>query len=551
MFNNLNVAARLIALNAILAIFMVVIGIIGLQGMSGVVGGLKAVYGERTVPLADLGKIQRLLAANFSEALRAIQHNPAAELAKLHDHPVSEHTERIEANIKAISELWEKYRAATLTPEEKQLAAEFEKNRALWVGDILIPVTQALKSGDYSPETVSKFLKGNRKHGQNAAKNLDDLMELQIRLAREEYEKAQANYNTVRLLSIGSILGGVALGFLIGFWIIRSVTAPLNQMRATIAGIEKNGDFTRRIQVGGNDEVGQTANSFNQLMDTLQTMLRQILGNVDKVSDAASTLVASSTQVATSSARQSEAASSMAATVEEVTVSIGHISESAHEASDISRHSGELSGKGGEIIHNAASEMAQIAETVHQTSQTIAELGQQSNRISSVVQVIKDVADQTNLLALNAAIEAARAGEQGRGFAVVADEVRKLAERTTKATEEITQMIAAIQSSAHAAVAGTGSAVRQVGGGVALARQAGDAINQIRESAGQVVGVVNDISAALAEQNSASHEIAAHVEKVAQMSEENSAAAHESACAAKHLEELADTMRASVSRFRI
>jgi methyl-accepting chemotaxis protein len=218
---------------------------------------------------------------------------------------------------------------------------------------------------------------------------------------------------------------------------------------------------------------------------------------------------------------------------------------------NISNKSGEHSTRGGEIIHKTTSEMAQIAETVRQTSHTIEELGQHSNQISSIVQVIKDVADQTNLLALNAAIEAARAGEQGRGFAVVADEVRKLAERTSKATDEISQMIGSIQSSAHAAVTGMGSTVRQVDGGVALARQAGDAINQIKEGSGQVVVVVNDISAALAEQSAASNDIAVHVEKVAQMSEENSAAASKSASEASQLEALADTMRASVSRFKI
>jgi methyl-accepting chemotaxis protein len=241
----------------------------------------------------------------------------------------------------------------------------------------------------------------------------------------------------------------------------------------------------------------------------------------------------------------------MAAAVEEMTVSINHVSDSAREAVEISRNSGKLSTEGGEITHKAAAEMSQIAETVRNTAQAIEELGQQSNQISSIVQVIKDVADQTNLLALNAAIEAARAGEQGRGFAVVADEVRKLAERTTKATEEITQMIASMQHSAHAAVATMETAVDQVGGGVTLANQAGSAIIQIKNGAEHVVDVVNDISSALAEQSSASNDIASQVEKVAQMTEENSAAAAETASAANTLHDLAGTMQTAVSRFRI
>jgi len=377
------------------------------------------------------------------------------------------------------------------------------------------------------------------------------LTDLQIRIAKEEFDRSQANHAMARNISVGAIVGGLGLGLLLAWWIIRSITGPLNQMRATIGEVQKNSDFTQRVQARSGDEFGQTASSFNELMASLQQTLGQVLDSVAKVSDAAQSLSASSGQVAASSSSQSEATSSMAAAIEQMTVSINHVSDSAHEALDISRKSGKLSTEGGEIINKAAAEMSQIEETVRHTALAIEELGQQSNQISSIVQVIKDVADQTNLLALNAAIEAARAGEQGRGFAVVADEVRKLAERTTNATEEITQMIGTIQHSAHAAVSTMSTAVDQVSSGVALANQAGSSIVQIKDGAEQVVGVVNDISSALAEQSSASNDIAAQVEKVAQMTEENSAAAAETSSAANNLQELASHMRATVNRFKI
>jgi methyl-accepting chemotaxis protein len=551
MLSKLNVGPRLILLNILMAIFMIGIGIVGLRATSTVVDSLETVYMDRTVPLADLGKIGTLLNANFSEVLRAFQHNPSGELAKLHDHSTSEHTERIQANKVVIDEAWARYMATHLTPEEQKLAEDFLKKRDAYTSELLLPTVQALNNNDYSTEMVGRFLKGNRTLAKPMNDALDALVAYQIRTAKSEYDQSTANYASVRAILIGAVIGSVALGLLLAWWIIGSITGPLNQMRTTITEVEKSGDFTRRIPISTGDEVGQTAKSFNELLVALQQTLGQVLDSVGKVSDAARSLSAASGQVATSSSSQSEATSAMAAAIEEMTVSINHVSESAHEAVEISRNSGKLSAEGGDVIHKAAAEMSQIAETVRHTAQAIEELGEHSNQISSIVQVIKDVADQTNLLALNAAIEAARAGEQGRGFAVVADEVRKLAERTTKATEEITQMIASMQHSAHAAVSTMETAVDQVSGGVALANQAGSAIIQIKDGAEQVVGVVNDISSALSEQSSASNDIASQVERVAQMTEENSAAAAESASAASNLQELANNMQAAVSRFKI
>jgi methyl-accepting chemotaxis protein len=343
----------------------------------------------------------------------------------------------------------------------------------------------------------------------------------------------------------------IVIGSLLAFFIPRAITRPLNLMKQAIIEVEKSHDLTHRIKEGSRDEVGQTTDAFNRLMADLQKALGDILLNVNQVLDAAQKLSSTSDQVAVSSAQQSEETTAMAATVEELTVSINQVSESAHAAQQICIKNGDLSSQGGTIIHNAAAEMVEIADTVRQTSEIIEKLGQQSNQISSVVQVIKEVADQTNLLALNAAIEAARAGEQGRGFAVVADEVRKLAERTTRATGEISGMIGAIQESTRQAVASMGSAVIKVNGGVLLAQKAGDSINQIKDGSAQVSNVVDGISSALVEQNIASTNIATNVEKVAQMSDKNRTSTGETASAANQMKQVADTMRLAVSQFKI
>ena len=195
--------------------------------------------------------------------------------------------------------------------------------------------------------------------------------------------------------------------------------------------------------------------------------------------------------------------------------------------------------------------MNSIADTVRQASGTVEQLGRESEDISTIVNTIKEIADQTNLLALNAAIEAARAGEAGRGFAVVADEVRKLAERTSQSTHEIGAMIERIQHGTRAAVASMNQGVDQVAGGVELAAAADAAINRIREGAAQVTTAVATITAAIQEQSNASASVAQGLEKIAGMTERNTTDAQQSAAAAEELNAVAAQLRSTVEQFRV
>jgi len=367
-------------------------------------------------------------------------------------------------------------------------------------------------------------------------------------VAQREGERA-ANISLVLMIVVVALavllIGGM------GLLLIRNIGGALKGMQETVKRIESERDFTCRAPVVQRDEIGETALALNRLIERMQDNLKEIASGAHEVASASERLSSTSDEVAEAASQQSAAASSMAATVEEMTVSINHVGDRAMEANDVSAESGRLAADGERVINQTVADINEISQVVEVAAAQIRALEGQSQNISSVVAVIKEVADQTNLLALNAAIEAARAGEQGRGFAVVADEVRKLAERTSSSTQEIAGMIDAIRSGAQTAVASMGGAVERVSAGVARAQDASTAIQQIGSGSRNAVHMVSEITSSIREQSAASNNIAQQVERIASMAEESSAAAQESAESARHLDQLAIRMQQIVAAYRL
>ncbi|MDP2196637.1 MAG: methyl-accepting chemotaxis protein [Rhodocyclaceae bacterium] len=545
--NNLSISKRIFILMLISALALLFVAGIGWRGEQRAIAGVKSVYDYNVVPLVDLGEIGSLLAINTSELLLAIQHDPRSPTAAFHDHPLDVHLANFARRRTEINALWDNYTATDLTAEERSLAVEFADASKVWM-DKAAGLLERMKANDYP--SLKEVLAAINNEGQAARAAHIGLMEYQTDAAAATYKNANDAHEQSELWLVLILLGALAGTAGFAWFLARAITGPINTS-VDIAEAIANGDLTTQVPQGGSDEAGRLLAAFARMQDGLRSMVGASQKSAEELARAAQNLTGAARQSASATAAQSEAASAMAAAVEEMSVSIDQVRDHAKEARSVAAGAGEASVSGGQVVHSAAGEMRQVASAVNEAAGTIRELENYSNEITSIINVIREVADQTNLLALNAAIEAARAGEQGRGFAVVADEVRKLAERTSESTRTIASVIGKVQEGARRAAHEMEAGVARVDGGVKLAHQAGESITGIQSSSERVRAAVDDIGSALDEQAVAAQEVARGVERIATMSEENNASVRQTTAAAEHLQELAAELDKSVARFRV
>ena len=332
-----------------------------------------------------------------------------------------------------------------------------------------------------------------------------------------------------------------------------TLDSVLTPIREGVLALEKlsEGDLTIKIQSAYKGDHQLIKNSINKVADSLGSAISNVNDAVAATASASSQISSSTEQMAAGSQEQTQQAIEVAGAVEQMTKTILENTRNVGIASDTAREAGEKAKEGGKIVEETISGMNKISEVVRQSAEKVNELGRSSDQIGDIIQVIDDIADQTNLLALNAAIEAARAGEQGRGFAVVADEVRKLAERTTKATKEIANMIKQIQKDTKHAVEAMESGTKEVEKGKELANKAGNSLSEIIFGAEKVVDIVSQVAAASEEQSTAAEEISKNIEAISNVTKQSATGTQQIANAAEDLSRLTLNLESLVSEFKI
>jgi len=523
-------------------ILLISICFLAVNMMGKIEAGVSSIYNDRVVPLEDL----KIIGDDY-----AVLVIDAVNKANAGMFSAAEASRAMTESSRNISEKWDGYMATTLTDEESRLAKEANR--------LFTPANQKIT------QLVNKL---NNMQGAATGQLNDDiaplydvidpisgkiaeLVSLQLRVAGEEKDRVDEIYSSSMTIFIVLTLIAIVASVLIGLWVTRAVMRPIDNIVSTLNTVRVDSDLTVKFKTFNDDELGQISTNLTLVIEHLRGILNSISLAANTVGDSTVKLSEFTQQTNDRMHQQQSETEQTAAAMNEMTATVAEVAQSATNAADSAKDAEGNATKGNGIVQQSVSSMSQLSKQIEQTSEVITHLASESQNIGSVLDVIKGIAEQTNLLALNAAIEAARAGEQGRGFAVVADEVRTLAQRTQESTQEIESMIDGLQKGVQEAVGAMKVGTEQVYDANEKANMAGEALNEIVLSVDNISNMNTQIATAAEEQSSVAEDINRSIIAISDIAQTSTMAAQELTSSVEELSSLSESMREQVSQFKL
>ncbi|MDD2743381.1 MAG: methyl-accepting chemotaxis protein [Rhodocyclaceae bacterium] len=543
----LSLRARLWTALTVMVLLMTMIGVIGINGLNESEAQLRQMYEQNLVSSNKINRMVVLLSNNRSQIMLGMQHDPSNPNAHLHDHPLDLHINNTLKNREEINKILDEIKALNLSDKQKELLANFGDVRERFSKEGVNVARGLLKEGKYLEANTLLLTRINPLYVEMMGAGNTLIEELALD-AKRDYEDAEVRDQTIRNITIGSLVAAILIA-LIGGGLL--VAAIINPIRRAIAHFEQisEGKLTEEIDISGRDETGRLMCNLATMQCSLKAMLDEISAASRAIDTRCTRLENQMTLVVEQSLEQQANVEGVAAATEEFSQSVQEVAANAHDTASAARDSMAQVNLSNTNINQSMDATTRVVDAVQASNATIDKLNQSIAKIGDITRVIAEIASQTNLLALNAAIEAARAGEQGRGFAVVADEVRKLAERTTTSTADINNTVNEIQAVTAQAVNSMDIAANEVDTGIGKLRESVAGLEGITHSSSQVSEMSDQISEAARQQGIASEEVATNMQRITDLIERNNTSAYEAKATAEELLATAHQLDALIAGF--
>jgi methyl-accepting chemotaxis protein len=533
-----NLGPRLTVGFGVLALIILLQGLFSLQKLSAMNGDANDIAENWLPSIEAIGQLNALSLSYRVFMLRTLLQTTPETLAK-----DKASLNSVQADIEKTQTVYEKLISS---PEEQETYQEFKRLHATYVANVQRMVSLVDAGNVAAAQEI--LTKENFSVGESIAQSLQKLVQINREGGKQSAAHGDDTYSTSKTLVAGSIALSIVITTILAYIITRSITLPIQEaVKAT--ELIASGNLTQRIESTGSDEPARLLAGLALMQDSLRSTISEIANSSTQLAAATEELSSVAEDATRNLHRQNDEIQQAATAITEMSAAVDEVARNANSTSEASNESSELARKGREQVKQTVTSIQAMSDEVIKTSQLIEGLADQSQNISKVMDVIRAIAEQTNLLALNAAIEAARAGEAGRGFAVVADEVRALAHRTQLSTQEIAQMISQIQTGSTAAVVSMRNSADYTKNTLSVAQEAGKALDEINERSGTISDRNLLIASASEEQAAVAREVDRNIINISDLSTQSAAGANQTSASANELARLATSLNLLISRF--